>query len=222
MGHKKPSDWIPYLLLGAIAVGFFTWLGTRSVSEGVGLQIHRESTLQTDPEAKPKELQSVVVHVVGAVKAPQMAKLAPGSRVDDAVKFAGGPTQDADLESINLAALLEDGTQVFVPFKDVTKNKETVAEPYAGGAPNQHYASNPSSSEKHSSSSGPKHPSGPVSLSTGSSEQLQSVPGIGPSTAQSIIDYRKLHGGFASVEEVMNVRGIGPKKFEKMKKWLKL
>ena len=167
----------------------------------------------------PAASKSVVVHVVGAVKSPQLLHLGPDSRVDDAIKAAGGPTDKSDLEAINLAAKLTDGTQLFVPTKGAKLDQ--VVEAYrAGATADQPYRATPTHAATHSG--GKKAPSGPVSPNTGSLEQLQTIPGVGPSTAQSIVEYRQEHGGFARIEEIAEIRGIGPKKFEKMKKWLRL
>jgi competence protein ComEA len=133
----------------------------------------------------------VVVDVVGAVRRPGLYRLASGSRVADAIARAGGATAKADLEQVNLAAPIGDGTQIVVP------RRGRVAA--AGGA-----------------ASGPAH-GGPVQLSTATVEQLDALPGIGPVTAQKIVDYRTQHGAFHSVEELDAIPGIGPRRIDQLR-----
>jgi competence protein ComEA len=134
----------------------------------------------------------VVVDVVGAVRRPGLYRLAQSSRIADALTRAGGATAKADLAQVNLAAPLADGEQVVVPRRGAAG-----AAPAAGSA-----------------SAG--NPAAPVQLSTATLEQLDSLPGVGPVTAQKILDYRETHGAFQSVDELDAVPGIGPKRLEQL------
>jgi competence protein ComEA len=134
---------------------------------------------------------AVVVHVVGAVHRPGLYRLPGGSRVNDAVERAGGPTRKANLEGINLAAPLADGLQIIVPSK--TPGGVAVA-PSGGGVA-----------------------SGPLDLNSATLEQLEALPGVGPVTAQKILDYRQQHGAFTSVNELDAVPGIGPSHMAQLK-----
>ena len=127
---------------------------------------------------------SVIVHVAGAVQQPGVYRMRPQARVDDAVGRAGGATRRADLSQVNLAAKVEDGRQVLVPEK---------VRAAAGGT----------------ATTAPTQPEVPLNLNTATLEQLDELDGIGPATAQSILDYRDEHGGFGSVEELGEVPGIG-------------
>jgi competence protein ComEA len=135
---------------------------------------------------------TVFVQVAGLVRDPGVYQLPAGSRVVDAVEAAGGAKPGADLTSINLAALLTDGQQVIVLKKGA--GRPPVAPPSSGGS---------------SGSSGSTGPPTLVNLNTATLEELESLPGIGPSLGQRIIDYRTAHGGFASVDELLEVSGIG-------------
>jgi competence protein ComEA len=137
--------------------------------------------------------REAVVHVAGAVRHPGVYSLRPGARVQDAVRRAGGPRRRADLDAVNLAARVADGQQVVVP---------TTA---PGGAP-------PAAAD---GSAGP--PAAPVSLGSATLEQLQTLDGVGPATAQKIVAYRTEHGGFRSVDDLANVPGIGPKRLAALK-----
>ena len=130
--------------------------------------------------------RAAVVHVAGAVRRPGVYRLRPGARVDDAVRRAGGATVGADLGQINLAAKVEDGRQVLVPERVVAAE---------GGAPVDGGAT--------------VAPGQPLNLNTATLEQLDALDGIGPATAQAILDYRDEHDGFGSVDELGEVPGIG-------------
>ena len=131
----------------------------------------------------------LVVHVVGAVHRPGLYRLPHGSRVNDAVTRAGGPTRHADVSLVNLAAPLADGIQVVVPVKS------------APGQP----------------SAGTTTPQGPVHLNIATLEELDSLPGVGPVTAQKILDYRQKNGAFSSLDELDAIPGIGPARIEQLR-----
>jgi competence protein ComEA len=143
----------------------------------------------------------VTVHVAGAVHRPGVYRLAPGARVDDALRRAGGPRPRADLAAVNLAAKLEDGRQVLVP------ERAAAAAVAPGSAP----ASAPVSSAA-GALAGATAPAQPVNLNTATLEQLDTLDGVGPGIAQRILDYRRQHGGFRRVEELGEVPGIGAKR----------
>jgi competence protein ComEA len=134
----------------------------------------------------------VVVHVAGAVVRPGVYRMPAGSRVDDAVRRAGGAAPRAQLEAVNLAALLADGQQVVVP------------ESGPGG----------------SVVAGVGSEDGPISLGTATVEQLDTIDGIGPVTAEDIIEFRDQHGGLASVEQLDQVPGIGPATMDSLRERL--
>jgi competence protein ComEA len=138
-----------------------------------------------------------VVHVAGAVRRPGVYRLSAGARVKDAVQRAGGAREGADVNAINLAAKVVDGQQVVVPARG---RAGTVA----AGAPG---AAGVSSGTPGAGASGP-----PISLNNATAEQLDTLDGVGPATAQKIIAWRTQHGGFRSVADLGQVPGIGPKK----------
>jgi competence protein ComEA len=148
--------------------------------------------------AEPAPVKKLLVHVVGAVREPGLYRLDDGSRVDDALQAAGGPKPRANLELINLAAPVADGQQVIVPVR----GGEGAAGGSAGGLPGA--------------------PAGPVHLNSATLEQLDTLPGIGPVTAQKILDYRNEHGAFSSVDELDSVPGIGPARLADLKKLVDL
>ena len=146
---------------------------------------------------------TIFVDIGGAVKNPMLAELPDGSRVDDAIQAAGGLKQEADMSSINRAEFLLDGQKIYIPSLAMDEDGNIIeAAPSAGAA-------------DASGSSGTV--SGKVNINTAGSEQLQTLNGVGPATAQKIIDYRQSNGSFSSVEDIKNVSGIGDKTFEKLK-----
>jgi competence protein ComEA len=140
-------------------------------------------------EAPPREL---VVHVAGAVARPGLYRLPEGSRIDDAIAEAGGARPKAALDLVNLAAPVADGQQVLVP-----RAGAAAAAAGGGAAPGA-------------------TPGGKVHLNSATLEQLDGLPGVGPVTAQQILDYRGANGAFRSVEELDAVPGIGPARLEQL------
>jgi competence protein ComEA len=132
---------------------------------------------------------TLVVHVVGAVRRPGLFTLRDGARVADALSRAGGPTRRADLAAVNLAAPLADGQQVVVPVR-LPPGAAAAGAPTAGAK---------------------------ISLAVATVEQLDELPGIGPVTAQKIVDWRSAHGPFRSVEDLDDVPGIGPARVEQLR-----
>ncbi|GIV18335.1 MAG: competence protein ComEA [Armatimonadota bacterium] len=155
-------------------------------------------------QTPPADSDEIVVHVAGAVKKPGLVRIPRGSRVDDAVRAAGGFSSQADPDSVNLAQPLEDGVQVYVPRKGEAAQVEgRVGPAWQGEVPRRKEA-----------------PSGKININTASAEQLESLPGVGPATARAIIEYRKQNGGFSSIDELLDVRGIGPKKLEQIRPYV--
>jgi competence protein ComEA len=162
------------------------------------------------PSATTIPSSTLVVHVTGAVVAPGVFRLAPGSRVVDAVAAAGGTTPRADTVAVNFAAGLVDGAQVYIPVRGATPTT-TLARPRPGvNAPVVVAPNVPSVTSTPSATTAVA--SVVVNLNTASLTELESLPGIGPSTARAIIDYRVSKGRFSSVEDLLKVRGIGEAK----------
>jgi competence protein ComEA len=138
--------------------------------------------------------EDVVVHVAGAVRSPGVYRLPAGSRVTDAVERAGGPAASADVNSINLAARVADGQQIVMPAR--------AESPVGVGGGTAESASDPE---------------GPISLGTATLEELDTIEGIGPVTAQNILDFRDEHGGVSSIDDLDQVPGIGPATMEALR-----
>ena len=145
---------------------------------------------------------SITVHVAGAVNNPGIYKLRSGARFNDGVIAAGGATDQADLNSVNLAMLLNDGEQIYILKRNEKPHTITAQR-------------SPSSATGGSAGSGNSKVA-IININTASLAELEQLPGVGPSTAKAIIDYREKNGAFVTVQDLINVRGIGPAKLDEI------
>jgi competence protein ComEA len=183
------SQLVAYAAL-AVVIGLLGARYLRSAQAGGATPVAATST-PSAPVAVTSGGRSAVVHVAGAVRHPGVYELEAGARVQDAVRRAGGARRGANLDAVNLAARLADGQQIVVPS---AAPAAVAAGPGADSAP-----------------------AAPVSLGSATLEQLETLDGVGPATAQKIVAYRTEHGGFRSVDDLANVPGIGPKKLAAIK-----
>lgn len=150
--------------------------------------------------------ETVVVHVIGEVNNPGVVTLPEGSRIIDAINMAGGKTEEADLSKINLAYIVEDGTQIYIPRINEDLNQVNLISDGAGVG----VVITDSNVEENELDS-------KVNINTASKEKLETLPGVGETTAQKIIDYREANGKFKTIEDIKNVSGIGDAKYESLK-----
>jgi competence protein ComEA len=193
MGSLSRSQLLVY---GAVAVTLLLvgarWIrtGDQSGSAAGGVSLSSASDSSGSPSGSfgvdAQGGEDVVVHVAGAVSDPAVYRLPAGSRVNDAVQRAGGPTAQAEVDGLNLAARLTDGQQIIMPARTIGPGGVAVG----------------------SSTAGPSE--GPISLGTAGVEELDTIEGIGPVTAQKIIEFRDQHGGTSSVDQLDQIDGIGP------------
>lgn len=210
--HGSRGQMKPTLAAGAVVVSVLTVIVAAAALGGFrgGVVIERESapvTTLSIPAATPSAASTpepaadpVFVHIDGAVEAPGVYELTGAlPRVNDAVIAAGGLAGDADTSALNLAAVLSDGEKIHVPRQ---------GEAVAAGQNSSRAASGPDAGASSS---------GVLNINTATAEELDSLPGIGPSTAAAIVEDRERNGPFASPEDLMRVSGIGEGKFSKLK-----
>ena len=151
--------------------------------------------------------EKIVIHIMGEVKKTGIIYLKQGARIADAIEAAGGATKDADIDAINLAYVLQDGQKINIPNKkDRSKNENSVYITSESG-------NNVITQESNEAKGGNKK----VNINEASQSDLETLPGIGPSIASRIIEYRTQNGKFSKIEDLQNVKGIGDAKYNKIK-----
>jgi competence protein ComEA len=194
-------SWTPARLAAAavgllLAVGLVVLLLRPPAGAAPEVTLPRAGTAADPAPTTTTAPPAVVAHAAGAVQAPGVYHLEPGDRAADLVAAAGGAAPDADLQQLNLAAPVTDGERVYVP-----RVGEVVAPPVADPAA-------PGASGD---------VGGPVNLNTATAEQLEELPGVGPAIAAAIIDERDRRGRFATVDDLLDVRGIGDARLEQLR-----
>lgn len=246
---KKEIAKVAGIAVLALCAFIFLGFGKPSATPKITFENIAESP-EPKKSTEKNESPDLVVQVSGAVKKPGVYTLKPNSRIHDAIRTAGGAKPHADLSEWNLAARVQDGASLHIASKEAVPNKASkepkvvsrrrpqsltgmvplkveVPEEYRGGVSGDSAFGatkvEPEKAKPRSTSGKKSLPGeGSISLNTGSLADLQRLPGVGPSTAQKILDYRKENGGFTSIDELLAVKGIGPKKMEAMRAYLRL
>lgn len=202
-------------VLAALLSGLFWWQVATGTPEAVPLgeapaaaagspPAEGGGVVATEPEPEPEPAAAqgaIIVHVAGAVAKPGIVQLAPGSRLHEAISAAGGGTAVADPDRLNLASVLEDGQKVLVPALGDPAPAEPAPGETGGAGGNSSGGSGPAGGRR-------------IDLNTAGVEELGTLPRVGPVLAQRIVDWRKQHGRFKTVEELDAVDGVGPKLLE--------
>ena len=194
------------LAVVVVAVGVRYLVATQSGARPAGVSLAAlpsAAPAAASPAVSPTATAAaavVVAYVCGAVRRPGVYTFAQGARITDLIAKAGGATGAAELDTVNLAALLTDGQQVVVPERGAPGVAVAASDPAATSAGSSVVAAG-----------------APVNLNTATMAELDTLPGVGPSTAQKILDYRTAQGGFKSVEDLNNVSGIGDVTFAELK-----
>ena len=171
------------------------------------IQNEESSSEDTSANEIQKEVKKeIAVHIVGEIKKEGIIYVEDGSRVADVIKKAGGETKEADLSKINLAYIVQDGEKIYIPNKNEKINGFTTQN--NGSSVSEESTLNNNQNEKK------------VNINTANLSELDALPGIGPSIAQRIIDYREENGSFKSIEDLQNVKGIGTAKYEEIKDYV--
>lgn len=164
-------------------------------------EVENETNNESNIDGEDEEVEEIIVHITGEVNKPGIVVLKSNSRIADAINKAGGATKEADLNQINLAYILEDGQKIYIP----NKNEKIDEDEYITEGNRNNIGNN-------NSKEGEK-----VNINEAMQTELEELPGIGPSLASRIIEYREQNGDFKKIEELQNVKGIGDAKYNDIK-----
>ena len=195
------------ITLFVIIIAIFYYIYSQNQKEIFFEESKQENEVQEKTEET--ENKKIIVHVSGAVKNEGIVELEEGARVANAIEKAGGVRDDAYTKDINYALKLEDGMKIYVPtIEEAKQEKEEVNI----NSESSNYIISSNNTKTNENSNGQK-----VNINNADESELDELPGVGPSTAQKIIQYRKENGEFKSIDELKNVSGIGEAKFQKIK-----
>lgn len=210
---NKKKIIISIILIVLIIIFFMIYMITSNTNDEISLESltvgentaenNTVEMLETEAEG---ETEKIVIHIIGEVNKEGIVYLEAGSRIVDAIKEAGGATKEADLSQINLAYELQDGQKIYIPNKN-----EKISEYITRSSGNNVII------EENNSSVQTEGKENKVNINTANVNELDSLPGIGPSLAQRIIEYREENGNFKSIEELQNIKGIGESKYSDIK-----
>lgn len=195
------------ITLFVIIIAIFYYIYSQNQKEILFEESKQENEVQEKTEEK--ENKKIIVHVSGAVKNEGIVELEEGARVANAIEKAGGVRDDAYTKDINYALKLEDGMKIYVPTIEESKQEK---EEVNINSESSNYIISSNNTKTNENSNGQK-----VNINNADESELDELPGVGPSTAQKIIQYRKENGEFKSIDELKNVSGIGEAKFQKIK-----
>ena len=208
---KKQKIILMFLgIIAVIGITYYSYTNEKNIeiSQENELEVENETNEINVDEENSEKIATIKVHVSGAVKNEGVYELEEDARIADAIEKAGGVTDIANMKNVNLASKLEDGMKIYIPkqgedvlennLEENSNNKETTL----GGSGTNSNVGN----EK-----------GKININKATKEELDTLPGIGESTAQKIIKYREEHGSFKNIEELKEVKGIGDAKYEEIK-----
>ncbi len=185
---------IAMIIIAVITIGMYIYKQSKEENSFLyyeNIDFEDEVNVYENVERKDDR---ITIHITGDVNYPGVVVLENGARIVDAIEAAGGETEEADLDKLNLARILNDGDKVYVPNKNDINTEEMILE---------------DESENNKQAT--------ININTASIEELIKLPGIGEATATKIVEYRKQNGKFKTIEELKNVAGIGNNKFETIK-----
>ena len=204
-GIEKPKRELGYLLLSAMVLGLLIGGGATSIFLSQGAKSEVEAQFLDEgmapPDSYPIEEKVILVDIRGAVKSPDVYEITEGSIVKELIELSGGLVKKVDSEwvdqNINYSLQLEDRQKIYIPFKAEVPAVNSEVETPGGGS---------------------SAVSGKVNINTGTKEELESLTGVGPSTAQKIIDGRP----YKKIEDLLDVKGIGESTFEKLREYIRI
>ena len=208
---KKQKIILMFLgIIAVIGITYYSYTNEKNIeiSQENELEVENETNEINVDEENSEKIATIKVHVSGAVKNEGVYELEEDARIADAIEKAGGVSDIANMKNVNLASKLEDGMKIYIPkqgedvlennLEENSNNKETTL----GGS---------------GTNSNVENEKGKININKATKEELDTLPGIGESTAQKIIKYREEHGSFKNIEELKEVKGIGDTKYEEIK-----
>lgn len=208
---KKQKIILMFLgIIAVIGITYYSYTNEKNIeiSQENELEVENETNEINVDEENSEKIATIKVHVSGAVKNEGVYELEEDARIADAIEKAGGVSDIANMKNVNLASKLEDGMKIYIPkqgedvlennLEENSNNKETTL----GGS---------------GTNSNVENEKGKININKATKEELDTLPGIGESTAQKIIKYREEHGSFKNIEELKEVKGIGDAKYEEIK-----
>ena len=174
---------------------------------------NENNNVENDTIENEENKEKIAVHITGEVKKKGIIYLNKGQRIADAIEKAGGTTKNANIDKVNLAYVLEDGQKIYIPNKN-EKNEEKEYITQDSGENIIVEDGNGFNKDNSNSKEGEKSK---VNINTANQTELETLPGIGPSLAQRIIEYRNENGEFEKIEDIQNVKGIGDAKYNTIK-----
>lgn len=203
----KKQKIIVIAIAGIVAIGIMYFIYNKNqVKEDINIEneILVNSVITNENNTND---DIVIIHITGSVKNPGIVKLKEGSRIEDAIEAAGGLTENADITKVNLAYIVEDGTKIKIPSaSEEDIGDDDIIDSKSGD--NIIIEENTVSSNNSTQT---------ININKATEKEFETLPGIGPSLASKIIEYRNQNGKFGSIEDIKNVNGIGDSKYEKIK-----
>lgn len=212
--ENKKKILISIMLITIIIVGIIVYIINNKSNDELNLNSlivengteSSNKTIKENVDKAEEKVTEIVVHIIGEVKKSGVVSLEEGARLIDAIKKAGGETKNADLSQVNLAYKLKDGDKIYIPNKN-----EKITE-YIVQGNGDNIVSVGEEPENNLKGENKK-----VNINTANQEELDTLPGIGETTAQKIIEYRETNGKFNKIEDLQNVKGIGESKYSEIK-----
>lgn len=213
--NKKQKIVLFIIIIITLGIAYYTY--TIKINDQFNIE---EQNLEIEENEREKEINEnikentkIIVHVSGAVRNEGIVELKEKSRIADAIEMVGGVTEDAYMKDVNLATILEDGMKIYIPTKEeVEKQRENTNDS----------VSKDTNLDIYNNSSNTRKKNNKVNINTATKEELDTLPGIGESTANKIISYREEKGNFKSIEEIKEVSGIGDSKYEQIKNLIEI
>ena len=204
LNKKQKIIVVVLIIIMCIVIGYYIISKTKKYDYSEIEKI--PNIIEEDQEVNDNIAENkIVIHITGEVEEEGVIELEKGARISDAIEEAGGTTEEADLSNVNLAYSLSDGQKVKIPNINEKDEEIIVVEEKAGD--NIIIEGNKSKEEK-------------ININKAAQTEIETLPGIGPSTALKIINYRNEHGKFKNIEDIKNVSGIGDSKFENIKEYI--